>query len=168
VVAVGCGYSGLGVPGNSVEIVDVSAVTGAARIVGDWQNNRLDFSTTTFVGKLTIDSGDGQDVVIGSSGGDVLFGGTGADILDGRGGNDKLAGGSGADTFVFGVAWGHDVVSDFRDGTDRLNFHDAGVAGLQDLSLAAVGSNALIAWHGNEVLLIGVRVADLGPADFIF
>jgi hypothetical protein len=65
-------------------------------------------------------------------------------------------------------AWGHDVVSDFRDGTDRLNFHDAGVAGLQDLSLAAVGSNALIAWHGNEVLLIGVRVADLGPADFIF
>jgi Ca2+-binding RTX toxin-like protein len=155
-------------PGNSVEIVDVSAVTGAARIVGDWQNNRLDFSATTFVGKLTIDSGDGQDVVIGSSGGDVLFGGTGADILDGRGGNDKLAGGSGADTFVFGVAWGHDVVSDFRDGTDRLNFHDTGVAGLQDLSLAAVGSNALIAWHGNEVLLIGVRVADLGPADFIF
>ncbi|MER2625671.1 MAG: calcium-binding protein, partial [Accumulibacter sp.] len=131
-------------------------------------NNRLDFSATTFVGKLTIDSGDGQDVVIGSSGGDVLFGGTGADILDGRGGNDKLAGGSGADTFVFGVAWGLDVVSDFRDGTDRLNFHDAGVAGLQDLSLAAVGSNALISWHGNEVLLVGVRVADLGPADFIF
>jgi serralysin len=78
------------------------------------------------------------------------------------------AGGSGADTFVFGKAWGRDVVTDFQDGTDRLNFHDTGVAGLQDLSLAAVGSNALITWHGNEVLLIGVRVADLGPADFIF
>jgi Ca2+-binding RTX toxin-like protein len=85
-------------PGNSVEIVDVSAVTGAVRIVGDWQNNRLDFSTTTFVGKLTIDGGGGQDSIIGSAGDDSIDGGSWGDqTLSGGNGNDVLHGGTGTD-----------------------------------------------------------------------
>ncbi|HET7450926.1 MAG TPA: calcium-binding protein [Gaiellaceae bacterium] len=45
---------------------------------------------------LTLDGGDGNDVLLGGSGADTLLGGAGDDVLIGGPGNDTLDGGSGS------------------------------------------------------------------------
>src|SRR5207344_2849727 len=44
---------------------------------------------------LTLDGGDGDDVLIGGQGNDVLLGGAGDDVLIGGPGNDTIDGGPG-------------------------------------------------------------------------
>jgi Ca2+-binding RTX toxin-like protein len=50
--------------------------------------------------QLTVNGGDGDDVLIGSPGNDVLTGGAGDDVLLGNGGQDVLDGGPGANTVI--------------------------------------------------------------------
>ena len=50
--------------------------------------------------KLTVDGGDGDDVLVGSAGNDTLLGGNGDDVLIGNGGQDVLDGGPGANTVI--------------------------------------------------------------------
>lgn len=67
-----------------------------------------------------------SDVLMGGDGDDELYGGTinsyypfwevaipDNDILDGGAGNDFLAGGAGNDTYIFGIGYGHDTISDY-------------------------------------------------------
>ena len=93
-----------------------------------------------------IFGGAGNDVLYGEAGNDSIDGGRGNDFIDGGSGNDTLAGGAGADTFAFrgafkvdwakGAAWldlgtsgtgnGHDVITDFQKGVDKIRFVIAG------------------------------------------
>lgn len=59
-------------------------------------------------------------------GNDVLIAGRGKDILIGGAGNDTLTGGEGRDTFVFAINSnsGHDVITDFTKGVDKISFTD--------------------------------------------
>jgi Ca2+-binding RTX toxin-like protein len=75
----------------------------------------------------------GKDSFTGGEDGDHFMGYNGKDKLDGKAGADVLAGGGGADTFVFGTGYGHDRISDFGHGKDKIdlanwrgidNFHD--------------------------------------------
>jgi Ca2+-binding RTX toxin-like protein len=153
---------------NSIETIDVSGAQGLVRILGDWNNNVLDFSYTAFIGHANVDGGGGNDAIIGSAGADVINGGDGNDILNGGLGNDQLTGGSGKDAFAFGKNWGHDVVTDFKHGTDKLNFHDAGAMNLASLSITATGANTLVSFGGQDVLLQGVQRTTLTASDFVF
>jgi Ca2+-binding RTX toxin-like protein len=54
-------------------------------------------------GNVTIDGGNGNDVLWSNAGNDVLLGGAGNDVLVGAAGNDVLDGGVGADTMKGGV-----------------------------------------------------------------
>ncbi|SNS29894.1 Ig-like domain-containing protein, partial [Pseudomonas japonica] len=78
-------------------------------------------------------TGDGNANVLQSGlGNDILNGGGGDDVLIGGRGDDTLTGGPGADTFLWQLGDnGHDVVTDFTPGTDRL-----------DLSQLLQGENA--------------------------
>ncbi len=78
-------------------------------------------------------TGDGNaNVLQGGLGNDTLNGGGGDDVLIGGRGDDTLTGGPGADTFLWQLGDnGHDVVTDFTPGTDRL-----------DLSQLLQGENA--------------------------
>jgi Ca2+-binding RTX toxin-like protein len=51
---------------------------------------------------LTVDGGDGNDVLIGSDGNDTLIGGAGNDLLIGGAGDDALLGGDGNDILIGG------------------------------------------------------------------
>ncbi|MFL1524653.1 type I secretion C-terminal target domain-containing protein, partial [Pseudomonas sp. O230] len=70
--------------------------------------------------KLTGDSHN--NIITGGLGNDVLNGGGGDDFLIGGLGNNTLTGGAGADTFQWlkGNS-GHDVVTDFTPGADKLD-----------------------------------------------
>ena len=71
-----------------------------------------------------LEGGNGNDFIWGGSGADVLNGGNGTDFLDGGGGagTDTLYGGAGADRFHFDRGEGDDVVKDFENNVDTIEF----------------------------------------------
>lgn len=71
-------------------------------------------------GADTIHGNNGVDSVNGGDGNDRVYGDNGTDTIDGGNGDDTLTGGNGPDTFVFGYAFGHDVITDFDTHNDNL------------------------------------------------
>ncbi len=82
-------------PSNGIESIDGTGATGPVRLLGNWENNTLNFSgariTGTTANPVRIDGGDGNDTITGTSGNDIIAGGRNEDILNG---------GNGADTYV--------------------------------------------------------------------
>ncbi|MFL8987158.1 retention module-containing protein [Pseudomonas sp. QLc11A] len=70
----------------------------------------------------TLSGDNTNNVINGGLGNDILNGGGGDDLLIGGLGNNTLSGGAGADTFQWlkGNS-GHDVITDFTPGTDKLD-----------------------------------------------
>ena len=107
----------------------------------------------------------------GSAFADTLIGDAAANTLEGRAGGDILWGLAGPDRFVFrGPGFGSDIVRDFEDGVDILDFSGhAGVAGLPDLSIAPSGSAVRIATPDGDVVLLEAIARDqITAADFLF
>jgi len=70
---------------------------------------------------------------------------------------------------VFEKRGGHDTVTDFRHGHDRIDVSQlSGVDSLGDLARVQVGHDTMI-WHNQDVLVLkGVSAAELDQSDFIF
>jgi Ca2+-binding RTX toxin-like protein len=77
---------------------------------------------------LTLDGGDGNDLLIGSKGDDTILGGRG---------NDTALMGAGNDTFVWNPGDGSDVVEG-QSGFDTLQFNGANVG--ENIDISANGS----------------------------
>ncbi len=75
---------------------DTLANIEQANLAGGAGSNILDASS--FSGPVTLDGGDGSDMLIGGSGNDRLQGGNDDDVLVGLAGNDTLLGGGGNDS----------------------------------------------------------------------
>lgn len=90
----------------------------------------------------SLSGNSGDNILRGGAGADTMLGGGGADRLFGGAGADQMTGNAGADLFVFRTAGetprgtGHDVITDFEDGLDRL--HLAGI----DADTTSVGNQA--------------------------
>ncbi|MDO9327665.1 MAG: retention module-containing protein [Pseudomonas sp.] len=93
-----------------------------------------------------------SNVITGGLGDDILKGGGGDDFLIGGLGNNTLTGGAGADTFQWlkGNS-GHDLVTDFTPGTDKLDLsqllqgENGTAASLDDyLHFKVIGSGASV------------------------
>ena len=106
----------------------------------------------------------GDDELAGGAGDDELYGGDGDDELSGDAGNDTLTGGKGADTFLYGSrTFGEDVIEDFEDGTDKLDFAGSGLS-LADLEIGQnTAGHAVVTVKGteNRITLNKVSQADL-------
>lgn len=75
-------------------------------------------------GALSIESGAGNDTLIGAAADDSLSGGKGQDRLTGGGGADRLEGGLGGDRFIFlhtsdTTVAAHDLIADYDPTGDR-------------------------------------------------
>ena len=79
---------------------------------------------------LTINGGDGADVILGSAGNDIVNGGRD---------NDSVFMGAGDDTFVWNPGDGSDTVEG-QAGFDTLNFNGANIA--EHIGISANGSHA--------------------------
>ena len=133
---------------------------------------------------LTINAGAGNDTINASAipAGAIaltLNGGDGNDVLTGSAGNDLLIGGTGNDTFVFKAGMsGHDVVQDFQlhgaasqgdvlrlEGSSDHSFAEA----LADGHIAQSGADVLIS-DGTSIVatLQNVSLAALNSHDFLF
>ena len=79
-----------------------------------------------------------------------------------------MTGGFGADIFRFGTAdFGHDAISDWQDGADRINLKGSGATSFGDLEVTNVGANAIIVVaNGSIDVTGGGGVLDAG--DIIF
>jgi Ca2+-binding RTX toxin-like protein len=124
---------------NDIKVAGLSAQTHLLHsqstdsliVQGGTGDDRIDASSLLTGGaKLTLDGGDGNDVLIGTGGDDVLLGGAGDDIIYGGGGHDIIDGGSGTN-----------LIRNFDAGMDQLDMRQ--VAGGHDLSWVLA--------HGHDV-----------------
>ena len=79
-------------PSSGIETIDGTQTLGVVRLLGDDNNNLLDFRGTTLVG--------GNIVIDGGYGNDTIYGTTGNDLIAGSGGDDRLDGGAGSDSYL--------------------------------------------------------------------
>jgi len=117
--------------------------------------------------KLTLDGGDGNDIINGGNGADTLIGGAGNDTIDGNQGNDAASLGAGDDIFVWDPGDGSDVVEG-QEGSDTLRFN--GSAGAEIFAGSANGARLSftrnlgnIVMDTNDVEILALNA--LGGAD---
>lgn len=84
----------------------------------------------------------------GNAGNNKLEGRDGNDRLDGGAGNDQLSGGKGDDVYFFSRGWGQDVVTDYGDGFDSIQFAAGILPG--DLQLILQGDDLLLSLKGTS------------------
>ena len=128
-------------------------------------------------GNDTLYGGEGKDKLFGNSGIDTLYGDAGEDILRGGGeddtlyggaGNDTLSGGDGADTFSYASEeFGADIIEDFEDGTDKLDFEGSGLS-LAELEIGTEDGHAVVSVRGgkSKITLQNVSASAISYADF--
>jgi Ca2+-binding RTX toxin-like protein len=106
---------------------------------------------------MTINGGDGNDLISAGGGDDLIDGGPGIDIIFGAGGDDVILGGDGNDD-LFGGS-GNDVLIG-GNGNDML-FGQAG----RDLLIGSADEDLLSAGDGEDILVGGSTDYD-GYNDF--
>lgn len=130
-----------------------------------------------------------EDGVTGS-GDDRLIGNEVANRLNGGAGDDVLTGNGGADLFVFAQTGGHDRITDFVSGTDKISLTgiDANSALAGDQAFSFIGANAFsnhagelrtyvdggarflagdVDGNGVADFTIDIGMSDLKPADLL-
>jgi Ca2+-binding RTX toxin-like protein len=95
--------------------------------------------------------GDSYDNVLNGGGGnDTLIGYGGKDILIGGAGNDTLTGGGdgagGGDTFVISQFGGHDQITDFHHGFDKIDLTSFGTGFNTANAPGLFGTDGKLAW----------------------
>ncbi|WP_420862897.1 calcium-binding protein [Algirhabdus cladophorae] len=124
-------------------------------------------------GNDVLSGGSNRDTLLGGRGDDALFGGNGRDILNGNQGDDSLSGGASEDIFVFGRHAGNDIVQDFENNIDMLDFsaYDAGsVAALKTAATDVAGGvlfDLAVLGGIGTVLIEDISRSDLTGLDLI-
>ncbi len=102
---------------------------------------------------------------------DDFAGGDDDDTIEGGTTDDMLTGGGGADTFVFNQDSGHDTITDFTSGTDKIDLSAfTSITSFGDLVGFQAGDDAVIFLGfcgGGTITLKGVQLSSLSATDFI-
>ena len=159
--------------GNDLLIVDIADTViqggaGADRVV--FQGSQAFNFDLLGTGIEYVRSSTGNDNLdaTGVTSNVQLFGEGGNDTLTSGLGNDILTGGSGADRFVFGSNTGNDIIADWEDGVDLIDFTQNGnVTSLSDLALVNEGAHTRITYDGNSLLVLN-SAGDIDDTDFDF
>ena len=138
-------------------------ISGANTFVGTAGNDIVQVEGT---GTISVNAGDGNDLLVGAGGADMLNGQGGDDSLTGGGGMDSLFGGAGSDSFTFATAvdLANAAIVDGGTQTDTLIVGSAGAGvTLVDTDFANVLSvENLVLTGGNNTVTLGAEA--LGAA----
>ena len=115
---------------------------------------------------LTLTGTDHIDA-IGSWRHNTIVGNDGNNHITGGKGNDTLTGGGGGDLFFFHKNHGDNVITDFGNGADKIQFAGTSAQSFDDLTIQAVGSGTEVSIDQVTVFLEGVSAASLDAGDFI-
>jgi len=139
---------------KGIEVIDATHVGSAyqAWIAGDSSNNDWDFSKVTFLGKLAVTSGLGNDKITGTAGKDTLLGGAGNDTINGGLGDDQLFGEAGDDLFVFDAGFGQDRIVDFDIGHDHIHLGSGLME--RDATFSLVGGQLKMSLGGDSITFL--------------
>ena len=111
---------------ETVAIVDAEAAKDRLIVNGGDGDDTINASALTAGAiSLTIDGGDGNNVITGSQGADALLGGDDNDVVTGGPGDDTASLGGGDDVFIWHPGDGSDTVRGHA-GLDTLEFNGAG------------------------------------------
>ena len=151
-----------------------NANEGYDTVIADSPNGYYLFANVealTLIGTTPFGVGNELDnLITGNAIGNVLLGGAGNDTLDGGAGQDILWGQAGADTFLIRKGTGIDIIADFTPGTDRLDVRDYGFKTTAALMsrMTQVGTDISVDLGGGDsVILMGVKITNLGAVDFV-
>ncbi len=108
---------------------------------------------------VSLEGGNGGDVLRGGGGAELLSGGAGDDVVDGNIGADVAQLGTGADTFVWDPGDGSDTV-DGQGGRDTLDFN-ASNAG-ENIDISANADHARVQRNIASIDMDLVAVEELG------
>lgn len=110
----------------------------------------------------------------GSAGGVIVARGKGCTIVGGRGSDVMVDEGEGRNIFAFSPGGGRDVIQGFKSGNgerrDLIQLRGYGFSQFEQIRprLSQSGDDVLLALpRGDRVLLRGVRLDQLGPANFL-
>jgi Ca2+-binding RTX toxin-like protein len=91
-----------------------------------------------------------------------------SDRLHGNSGDNVLAGGTGNDVFVFNLGDGHDRVSDFVQGQDKIDLTIGLTEATLQILINGSSGNDLVFATGEVLTLAGVSVNTLNAhTDFV-
>lgn len=158
------GTAGVGFPGLSIDLAagtvrgaGVTTIAGPENIVGSAKSDLI--------------IGDAEaNKLSGGSGDDSLEGGDGDDWLGGGAGHDRLTGGNGADTFHFDNNPRTDVVTDFTDGADLIDFSVMNFGSFVEVMAVARQDAMAVEFQcpsGAVVKILDITLAQFDAADFI-
>lgn len=157
--------------GVTANFIDQSLNTGEA--AGDTYISIESINGSNFADTITSGNGDnelvglgGNDVLIGAGGNDRMFGGNGNDRMLGGTGNDIMYGQGGDDTFVIQANAGTDLIYDFVQGSDTIEFI-RGPGAFSQLQITTSGNNTIITSILGVTTLVNFT-ASLVPSDFKF
>ena len=165
----------VGVFQDGVKVGNVQPVGGA----WSFTQTKVSDAVHTYTTQTTDAAGNvgagGSTWVLGSTRGEKIVGGAGNDVIHGDAGADTMTGGAGADVFVFDSlsdavsprkGGAVDTITDFQNGTDRIDLSDLGQMTFKGQS-ATVGAHQM-SWYvsGANTFVIGDVTGD-GKSDFI-
>lgn len=103
-----------------------------------------------------LSGGEGDDTILGEAGNDRIWGDAGKDHIRGGFGNDTLSGGTGADVFIFAKGFDLDVITDFQNNVDTIQFDYAGITDFAKAKTFArqVGTDTVFDFGGGDVLTV--------------
>lgn len=137
---------------------------GDDNIYGEDGDDRLDGNDNNDI----LSGGRGNDQLWGKNHDDRLYGDVGDDRLTGGRHNDELTGGAGDDVFIFAEDDGTDVITDFENGTDVIEFTTAGIT-FASLTITDTDEGAQVTYDTDDTItLTGIEARLLTQEDFIF
>jgi Ca2+-binding RTX toxin-like protein len=136
-------------------VIDLGPGKSSTVPTSSWQmSDNLTIARDSYI--ENIETGSGDDVILGNTLDNVIIGGDGDDTIDGL---------DGADTFVTRVGAGIDIINDFSVGEDKLAVFDTGGIILSYSELTGTEGDS-----GEMVIRVGTDVVFLleGHADTSF
>jgi Ca2+-binding RTX toxin-like protein len=156
--------------GTGTDTASYEAAAGSVYVYfGDLGSATGEAAGDSFLSIENITGSAFDDIIGWDSGNNVIDGGAGNDRLFGGAGNDTLIGGAGNDRYAYtGAGFGNDIITNFEDGADRIDFTSYAGASYGSLLITAAVGGVSVVFGADSIFIGGVNIGQITNADFLF